>query len=71
MRKLVERLIYRKWFYAFLGLVLWFDSWTDLAELREVPSAREVLSLVLSLTGAVLVTLVFVDLHWRWPTERK
>jgi len=69
MRKLIEKLIYRKWFYAFLALVLWVDSWTDLAGALEAPSLREVISLVLSVAAALLVTLVFVDLHWRWPRQ--
>jgi hypothetical protein len=69
MRNWVERLIYRKWFYGFLALVLWFDVWTDLAAVFERVTAREVLSLSLSLAAALLVTLIFVDLHWKWPPQ--
>jgi len=67
MRKLIRDLIYRKWFYAFLAVVLWFDCWTDIADVIEANSAREIVSLIMSATGAILVTLVFVDLHLRWP----
>jgi hypothetical protein len=67
MRKLVRGLIYQKWFYAFLAVVMWFDCWTDIAGVIEAFSAREVLSLIMSTTGATLVTLIFLDLHLRWP----
>jgi hypothetical protein len=67
MRKLVRGLIYQKWFYAFLAVVLWFDCWTDIEDVIEAFSPREVFSLVMSSTGAILVTLVFLDLHLRWP----
>jgi hypothetical protein len=69
MRKLIRRLIYQKWFYGFLAVVLWFDCWTDLQDVIEAFSAREVLSLVMSGTGAILVTLIFADLHFRWPPQ--
>jgi YesN/AraC family two-component response regulator len=29
MRRFIERLIYQKWFYAFLAVVLWLYVWTD------------------------------------------
>ena len=70
MRTLVERLIYRKWFYAFLAVVLWIDCWTDFADVMEAVRPRGVLSLVLSVTGALLVTIIFLDLHRRWPPQR-
>jgi hypothetical protein len=60
-------MIYQKWFYGFLAVVLWFDCWTDIADVIESPSSREVISLIMSSTGAILVTLVFIDLHLRWP----
>lgn len=70
MRNVLRRLIYRKWFYAFLALAMWFDAWTDVMELQaDGPRGREVLSLVLSIIGAVLVSLVFIDLHHRRPPE--
>ena len=68
MRKLVENLIYRKSFFAFLAAVLWFDWWTDLEDVIDAFSPREVLSLALSTTGAILVTVVFLDLQFRRPT---
>ena len=71
MRKLVRGLIYQKWFYAFLAMVLWFDCWTDIADVIQAPSPREVVSLIMSSTGATLVTLVFVDLHLRWPPRSR
>ena len=67
MRNLIRSLIYQKWFYGFLAVVLWFDVWTDVVDVIEAFSAREVTSLVMSSTGAILVTLIFVDLHLRWP----
>ena len=67
IRKLIRGLIYQKWFYAFLAIVLWFDCYTDVADVLQAYSSREVLSLVMSSTGAILVTLIFVDLHLRWP----
>ena len=48
MRKLIRTLIYQKWFYAFLAVVLWFDCWTDLEDVIEAFSPREVLSLIMS-----------------------
>ena len=69
MRKLVRGLIYQKWFYAFLAVVLWFDCWTDIEDVIEAYSIREVLSLMMSSTGAVLVTMIFLDLHLRWPPD--
>jgi len=65
--RLVRDLIYQKWFYGFLAIVLWFDCYTDVEDVIEAYSTREVLSLVMSTTGAILVTLIFVDLHLRWP----
>jgi hypothetical protein len=67
MRKLIRGLIYQKWFYAFLAVVLWFDCWTDIEDVIQYTNLREILSLVMSSTGAILVTLVFLDLHLRWP----
>ncbi len=67
MRKIIRGLIYQKWFYAFLTVVLWFDCWTDLEDVIEAVSPREIVSLAMSSTAAILVTLVFVDLHFRWP----
>jgi hypothetical protein len=71
MRKLVRALIYQKWFYAFLAVVLWFDCYTDVADVIEAYSPREVVSLIMSSTGAILVTLIFVDLHLRWPPRSR
>lgn len=69
MRKLIRGLIYQKWFYAFLAVVLWLHFWTDLEDVIETPTPREVLALIMSTTGAILVTLIFADLHFRWPPE--
>jgi hypothetical protein len=70
MRQLIRKLIYQKWFYAFLALVLWSDCWSDLGDVLENPSMREVLDLIMSSTAAILVTLVFVDLQLRWPARK-
>ena len=70
MRKWIERLVYRKWFYGFVAAALWLDTWTDLEDVLDGPRPRELLSLVLSAAAAVLVTLVFVDLHFRWTPQR-
>jgi hypothetical protein len=67
MRKLIRGLIYRKWFYFLLAVILWFDVSTDIADVIQLNSPREVVSLIMSGTGAILVTLVFIDLHLRWP----
>jgi hypothetical protein len=49
---------------------MWFDAWTDVLELQaDGLNSRQVLSFVLSVIGALLVSLVFVDLHRRWPPE--
>jgi hypothetical protein len=69
MRKLIRSLIYRKWFYGFLAVVLWFDCVTDLQDVLEAATPREVLSLIMSSLGAILVTVIFVDLHLRWPPK--
>ena len=69
MRQQIRSLIYQKWFYAFLAVVLWFDCWTDMADVIEAFSPREVISLIGSSTGATLVTLIFFDLHLRWPPK--
>ena len=70
MRRFVARLIYQKWFYAFLAGVLWLHVWTDVEDVIDVNSARESIALVLSTIAAILVTVVFLDLHFRWPKNR-
>jgi len=70
MRKLIRSLIYKKWFHAFLAVVLWFDCCTDALDVIEAFSLREVMALIMSTTGAILVTVIFVDLHFRWPPGR-
>ena len=67
MRKLIRGLIYQKWFYGLLAIILWFDVSTDIADVIQLNNPREVVSLLMSTTGAILVTVVFVDLHFRWP----
>lgn len=69
MRKFLRGLIYRKSFYAILALILWLDCWTDLADLVQHGHARDVVSFAASLVAAVAVTLIFYDLHRRWPPE--
>jgi hypothetical protein len=71
MQNFLRGLIYRKSFYAFLSLVLWLDCGTDLADLIQHGQPRDVVSFAASLTGAILVTLIFWDLHRRWPWERR
>jgi hypothetical protein len=67
MRKLIRGLIYQKWFYVFLAVVLWLDCLTDVEDVIQIASPREVLSLLMSTTAAILVMLIFIDLHFRWP----
>jgi hypothetical protein len=67
MRKLIRGLIHQKWFYLFPALALWPDCWTDIEDVIQAFTAREVVSLVMSWTSAILVTLIFIDLHFRWP----
>jgi hypothetical protein len=69
MRGLIRGLIYKRWFYGFLAVVLWFDWWTDVEDVIEAISPREILSLIMSTTGAVLLTLIFVDLNLNRPHE--
>ena len=67
MTKLIRGLIYQRWFYAFLAVVLWLHVWTDVENVIGAATPREVLGLVMSTTGAILLTLIFVDLQLRWP----
>ena len=69
MRALIRGLIYKKWFYAFLAVVLWFDCFTDIEDVIETANFRQLVSLVMSSTGAILVTVIFIDLHLRWPPK--
>jgi hypothetical protein len=70
MRKFVAGLIYQKWFYAFLAAVLWLHVWTDVENVIDVNTPREMIALVLSVAAAILVTVIFLDLHLRWPRQR-
>ena len=70
MRRFVARLIYQKWFYAFLAVVLWFHVWTDVENVIDVNTPRESIALVMSVVAAFLVTVIFLDLHFRWPKNR-
>lgn len=69
MRRFVARLIYQKWFYAFLAIVLWLHVWTDVEDVFDGNTPREMVALVLSVLAALLVTVIFVDLHLRWPRK--
>lgn len=69
MRKFLRGLIYRKSFYALLGIILWLDCWTDVVDLIQHRQPRDAVSFAASLVGAILVTLIFWDLHRRWPPE--
>jgi hypothetical protein len=66
MRTFIARLIYQKWFYAFLAIVLWLHVWTDVENVVDIATVREIIALVLSIAAACLVTVVFLDLHVRW-----
>lgn len=70
MRKFIASLIYQKWFYAFLAAVLWLHVWTDVENVMDVATQRETIALILSVVAAVLATVVFLDLHFRWPRKR-
>jgi hypothetical protein len=69
MRRFIARLIYQKWFFAFLAAVLWLHVWTDAEDVIDVNSARESIALLLSVVAALLVTVVFLDLHLRRPRK--
>ena len=71
MRQFIARLIYQKWFYAFLAVVLWLHVWTDVEDVLDMNSIRETTNLVLSIIAAVLVTIIFLDLHFRWPQKNR
>jgi len=70
VRKFIASLIYQKWFYAFLAAVLWLHVWTDVEDVIDVNTARETIALVLSTVAAILVTVIFLDLHFKWPRQR-
>jgi hypothetical protein len=67
MRTFIARLIYQKWFYAFLAVALWLHVWTDVEDVIDGNTFRETIALILSVVAALLVTIVFLDLHFRWP----
>jgi hypothetical protein len=67
---LIASLIYQKWFYAFLAVVLWLHVWTDVENVIDVNTPRETIALVLSAVAAMLVTVIFLDLHFKWPRKR-
>jgi hypothetical protein len=69
MRTLIARLIYQKWFYAFLAVVLWLHVWTDVEDVWDGNTTRETIALILSVVAALLVSVVFLDLHFRWPRK--
>lgn len=69
MRRFIARLIYQKWFYAFLAVVLWLHVWADVDNVLDVNTVRETVALVFSTVAAFLVTVVFLDLHFRWPPK--
>ena len=71
MRQFIARLIYQKWFYAFLAVVLWLHVGSDVENVVEVNTPRETIALVLSIIAAFLVTIVFLDLHFRWPQKEE
>lgn len=71
MRRFVARLIYQKWFYAFLAAVLWLHVWTDAENVLDLNSPREPIALAMSVVAAFLVTLVFLDLQFRWPPRNR
>jgi nicotinamide riboside transporter PnuC len=70
VRRFFANLIYQKWFYAFLAVVLWLHVWTDVENVLDVATPREAIALVLSILAAILVTIVFLDLHFEWPRKR-
>jgi hypothetical protein len=71
VRRFIARLIYQKWLYAFLAVVLWLHVWTDVENVIDVNSIRDTAALVLSTAAAFLVTVVFLDLHFRWRQNNR
>lgn len=69
MRRFIAHLIYQKWFYAFLAVVLWLHVWTDVEDVLDGNSLRETIALGLSTAAAFFVTVIFLDLHFRWPKD--
>ena len=69
MRRWIARLIYQKWFYAFLAVVLWLHVWTDVEDVLDMNTLRETTNLILSIVSAALVTVIFLDIHLRWPQK--
>jgi len=49
--------------------VLWFDVIADIEDILEAPALHQVFSLIMSSVGAILVTVIFIDLYLRWPPK--
>jgi hypothetical protein len=68
MRTTLGRLIYQKWFFGVLAAMFWFHLWTDVEDLIKTTELHEVISVIISGVGAIVLTAIFVDLHLRWPS---
>ena len=69
MRAILGRLIYNKWFFAVLAAMFWYHFATDVDDVIKTARWHEILSLVISGAGAVGLTIIFLDLHFRWPSK--
>jgi hypothetical protein len=60
MRTRLARLIYHKWFFGVLAVMFWFHFWTDINDLTKTAKPPEVVSMVISGVGAILLTAMFI-----------
>src|SRR6516162_6597269 len=66
MRTRLSRLIYHKWFFGVLAVMFWFHLWTDVDDVIKTAKSHEVVSVIISGVGAIVLTAIFIDLHLRW-----
>jgi hypothetical protein len=67
----VRRCVYSRWFYAVLGLVCLVDAVAEFLDILNPGEnyALDVVSLVSSVTAAVLAFAIFIDLRFRRPKQ--
>jgi hypothetical protein len=68
VRTRLARVIYHKWFYGVLAVMFWFHFWTDVEDVIKTAKPHEVISVIISGVGAIVLTTIFIDLHLRWPS---
>ena len=61
--------MYHKSFFGVLAVMFWFHFWTDVDDVIKTTNLHEVVSVIISGVGAMVLTAIFIDLHLRWPSE--